>query len=323
MATQTKKPRLTRVQLADVVRTGNDVRGVGRARALDLLRRRTRHDAADELTGLAVDRRLEPGLRRAAVMGLYEMGGERASKALKLAAESADAEVAPQVALGLGRIGPADELPLVDEMVSISVDHLRDQAEFGAMLLSYRHALDEHTVRAPTGRQLQEIGDAVTHGISFGKVTAANVADVSAALRRQPIDVSTSESAAQLIVCGASTYVWVWTKTSLGGFERPSRAKHVAGLLLRRHPITDSLAVSAVGLVTPRRGADLLTIHRFTSGHTLYSGTLTGDEAAVKATKHPGLAAVDVQVGVRQGAWKVASGLSSSIVREARKPSPA
>lgn len=326
MATQTSRPRLTRTQLADVVRTGAVNRGVGRTQALELLRHRTRRDAGEELTALALNQRLAPGVRRAAVSGLYEMGGARATAALERAAASADPEVAPSIAAGLGRIGPRDDERLVMEMVSISAEHLRDHAAFGATMLAYRHGLDHGDVSIPTSRQLQDLaGDTSSYEVRFTKVTAKEWTAAQAAQKRQPVAVSLSSAAAQRIDCGSSTYIWAWTKpalTTAASSRRSARAtKQVAGLLFIKNPVTDTYSVAAVGLVTPRRGGSSITVHRFGSGRILYAAALADGEVTVRSTKRPGHAAVDLKLGVRpDDAFAPHTALSSAVVRDAKHP---
>jgi hypothetical protein len=88
-----------------------------------------------------------------------------------------------------------------------------------------------------------------------------------------------------------------------------------------RSPVEDSYSISLVGLVTPRRGGNLLTLHRPQTGHVLYSGTIGADGTFVlKARQWPGLAAVDISGRVDDGKIEPSVALSAPVVAKALNP---
>lgn len=319
MATQTNEPALTKKQLIEVVRTGREIAGVGTMRALAMLRRRPRRDAGELLREVAADPAQQARFRHMAAMGLYELGGSRADRELADAARQADDQVAPVIALGLGRVGTRDRLALVEAMTERAVAHLRPHAEFGATLLAYRHGLDGHDVKAPSGRRLQTLDDPKALPIEIGRATARQAEAAAKALTDQPLDVKLTIDNAQRLVCGSNSFVWLWTVKAAGDLQTVGRG--VAGVLFRKSRFDETYALSGIGLATPGRSGVALTLHRADSGAVMYAGTAARDGSLqVRAVSRPGVAAVDIQVNVKAGAVEVQSARSASVARKARTP---
>ena len=322
MATRTDDQALTKAQLRNVVRTGQEIGGVGPMRALALLSRRPRRDAADVFLEVVADRHQQPRYRHMATMGLYELGGRRADRALAEAAQHTDERSAAVVALGIGRVGNANRMALVEELTSASAAHLKAQADFAATLLAYRHSLDGHDVKAPTSRQLQELGRRKANPIEIAKATPRQAELAAKALDDQPLDVKLTASNAQRIECAPNSFVWMWSERAIEAGSAPD--KGVAGVLFRKSRFENSYALSAIGLATPRRAGVTLTLHRADSGKVMYAGSIAADGSLqLRARNHPGVAAVDVKVNLEGGRVKVARAKSASVVREAKTPKPA
>jgi hypothetical protein len=322
MATKTADPGPTLNQLIDVVRTSNIIEGVPKMRALATLQRRDERGARDLLMEVVADRQEAPRFRHMAAMGLYARGGTRANEALSLAAEHADELSAPTIAMGLGRVGTSDRLAIVERLVSVAAPYAKDRAEFAATLLTYRHHLDGHVVRAPAGRALQNLDGRRSQTIEVDKARANVAARALEGLADEPLDIDLTTESALRMVCEPNTFVWLWTKnTAADGFSVLARQKGMAGVLFRKRPFENAYALSAIGLGTPMRGGVRLTLHRASSGMIMYSGQVAADGTVeLRARNYPGLAAVEFSGRVDAGKVELRSAKSAAVVREAKKP---
>lgn len=322
MSTQTLQPNLTKGQLAQVVRTGGAREGVGKMRALAMLRSRKRRDAGDILMEVVADQNQELRFRTMAAMGLYELGGSKADAALAEAAQHADPSLAGTLALGLGRVGSADRMGLLEELAGATVPHLKQRAGFAATLLAYRHGLNGHEAGFPTKRQLQDLGRRKSKPIKIGKATPTQAKTAATALKEQPLEVALSMKNALSIQCGPNSFVWLWTaKMAEAGIEAAAERKGVAALMFRKNRFEDRYALSAVVLATPSRAGLRLTVHRADSGGLLYAGVVGKNGALqLKARIQPGLAAVDIKAKLIGADIEVTSAKSAVIARDARAP---
>lgn len=325
MASTTDTPALTRAELAEILRTGVPHHGVSAMRAVSALGRRSRKDYTDLLLEVVTDSAKQPRLRYIAALEVYKVGGDRGEVALVEAARRADAGSAPALALGLGRIGGADKIALVEQLAATTPRHARPVADFAATLLAYRHHLDGHDARAPSSRAMQDLGRRRARPIEVSTARAPDLDRALAALSSEPIDVALDRSSAWRVNCEPNTFVWVWSADSKGGsLGALGETRLVAGLLLRRHPIEPTYSLSAIGLATPTRGGVRLTVHRAGSGRVLYAGVIDRDgNAQLQARDHPGLAAVDIRGRVGEGGAEVLSARSAVLAQKARSPKPA
>jgi hypothetical protein len=324
MATTTRDPGLTRAQLLDVVRTGEEIKGIGKMRALATLQTRGRKDVGDVLLDVVADRQEAPRFRHMAVVGLYKMGATRADEALTKASRHADDLSAPTIAMALGRVGTADRLAVVEKLEGVAARHAKPRAAFGATLLAYRHRLDGHDVRPPTGNALQELGRKRSKPIESAKARTDLAARALEALAAEPLDIALTTERGIRIACEPNTFVWLWTTDAAAhGFSALAEQKGVAGVLFRRRRLENAYSLSAIGLGTPTRSGVRLTVHRADSGTILYSGMVAPDGALdLRARNHPGLAAVAISARVQAGVAEVATAKSAALVREARTPKP-
>jgi hypothetical protein len=255
-------------------------------------------------------------------MGLYQMGGARGREALVTAAREADASSAPAIAVGLGRIGTADNLAIVERLQEIAPAHARDRATFAATLLAYRHGLEGREIRAPARTTLQDIGDERAQTIEMQRARADDARRALEGLANEPLDVDLTTERALRVECKPSTFVWLWTaETARNGFTPLADRKGVAGVLFRKRIFENAYALAAIGLGTPMRGGTRLTLHRPETGAIVYVGTVgAGGSLELKARSRPGVPAVDIKLRVEAGAVEVATARSAVRSRETRAP---
>lgn len=322
MATKTQDLGLTRAQLVKIVRTGGATKGVAKMRALAALQSRERKDVGDVLMEVVADDREAPRFRHMAVLGLYKMGGTRADAALAVASGHADELSAPTIAMALSRVGTAERLAMIERLEGVAAPHAKPRAAFAATLLAYRHRLDGHDVRAPTGNALQDLGRRRSQPIEATKARADVAARAMAALTDEPLELDLTTESAVRIVCEPNTFVWLWAKDAAArGFSALAEQKGVAGVLFRKRRLETGYALSAVGLGTPTRAGVRLTVHRADSGKILYLGLVAADGALeLKARNHPGLAAVAISARIEAGRVEIKTAKSAVVVREARTP---
>jgi hypothetical protein len=321
MATTTTDPQLTRAELVRIVRSGKIIKGVPKMRALAALQQRDRKDFGDVLLEVVADTGELPRFRHMAAMGLYRLGGERGREALIAAARTADAASAPAIALGLGRIGTADALPIVERLGEVAPVHARDRTRFAATLLAYRHGLDGHEVRAPARTTLQELTDDRTQPIEIGG-GGRNASLALEALTDEPLEVDLTTDRAVRIDCEPNTFIWLWTKeTAEAGFSPLVERKGVAGVLFRKRHFVNAYVASTVGLATPMRGGARLTLHRAATGAIVYAGDVATDGSGeLRARSRPGLGAMVIRARVDAGSVDVADARSAITSREGRSP---
>jgi hypothetical protein len=325
MATTTRDAELTRAQLIKVVRTGGDIKGIAKMRALAALQTRGRKDVGDVLLEVVADTQEAPRFRHMAVIGLYKMGATRADEALTAASRHADELSAPTIAMALGRVGTADRLPVVEKLEGVAARHAKARAAFGATLLAYRHRLDGHDVRPPTAKALQELGRKRSKPIESAKARTDLAARALDALAEEPLGVELTTERGIRIVCEPNTFVWLWTTDAAAqGFSALADQKGVAGVLFRRRRLENAYSLSAIGLGTPTRAGVRLTVHRADSGTILYSGMVAPDGTLdLHARDQPGLAAVAISARVQAGVAEVRTANSAALVPKARTPKPA
>jgi hypothetical protein len=324
MTTTTDDPSLTRAQLINVVRTGQEIKGVGKMRALAALQSGRRKDAGELLLEVVRDDDEAPRFRHMAVLGLYRLDGSRAEEALLAAAEHADEVSAPTIAMALGRVGAAERLPLIEKLQGLAPRHAQARAGFGATLLAYRHRLDGHDVRPPAGKALQELGRKRSTPIESAKARPDAASRALEALAADPLGVELTVERGIRIACAPNTFVWLWTPDAAAhGFAALADRKGVAGVLFRRRRLMNAYSLSAIGLGTPTRSGVRLTVHRADSGTVLYAGMVAPDGALdLRARDHPGLAAVAISASVQAGVAEVTTAKSAARAREARTPRP-
>jgi hypothetical protein len=322
VSTRVLVPEVTRAQLLAIVRTGKELRGVGKMRALAALRGRDVASVRDVLQELAADRQEAPRFRHMAVMGLYAIGGARASQALSEAAQRADESSATPIAVGLGRVGPADSLAIVERLGRMAPAHARRHAQFAETLLAYRHRLDDHDVRAPAASNLLELARARSMAIDIDSAPPAEAAKALEALADEPLEIGLTTDNAQRILCDPEQLIWLWTReTASRGLSALTARKGVAGALFRRRPFEEGYSLSEIGLGTPTRGGSRLTLHRADSGRIMYSGTFAEDGSLViKARNEPGVAAVAIEVQIDGGRVTASKARSASTLRNPNVP---
>lgn len=322
MATTTTDPGLTRAQLIKVVRTGTELNGVARMRALAALQGRTEKGTRNVLLEVVSDKREAPRFRHMAAFGLYRIGGPRGREALTTAAEHADETSAATLAMGLGRIGTAENLGVVERLERIAPSFARNHARFAQTLLAYRHGLEGHDVKAPAGKAIQELGRRKAQPIGARLARKDEAARAMEALMEEPLDVDLTTDRALRIDCEPSTFVWLWTRvTADGGFAPLAGQKAVAGVLLRKRLFQNAYALSAIGLSTPMRRGTRLTLHRPESGAISYVGTVGADGSLeLKARSRPGVAAVAIKARVDAGKVEVMTAKSALFSIEAKEP---
>jgi hypothetical protein len=325
VATQTLEPDLSRAQLIQVVRTGREVKGVGKMRALATLQLRGRRDVSELFLEVAAADDEPPRFRQLAALGLYRMGGPRAQEALEAAAGRADAATAPTIATGLGRIGPPESMDTIDQLERKAPAHARDRVAFAATLLAYRFNLDGHDVRAPAGNALQQLGRKKARPIEVTVARQDVAARALESLADDPLGIELLPKAALRISCEPNTFVWVWAARAEGGDPAVlMREKGVAGVLFRRRLFENAYALSAIGLVTPMRGGARLTVHRAASGLIEFAGTFDADGSGeLRARDHPGLPAVEVQGRLTAGRLEITKAMSAILAPKANEPKPA
>jgi hypothetical protein len=322
MTTTTRNLGLTRAQLIKVVRTGGEVKSIGKMRALAALQSGEHKDVGDVLEQVVADEQELPRFRHMAVLGLYMMGGVRAEEALATASRHADEVTAPSIAMALGRVGSVKRLATIEQLEGVAAPHARARVTFAATLLAYRHRLNGHDVRAPAATTLQELGRKGSRPIEVAKARADLAARVLAALADEPLEVDLMREGALRIVCEPNTFVWLWTKEAAARNALTDR-KGVAGVLFRKRRLANAYVLSAFGLGTPTRAGVRLTVHRAASGRILYSGLVAADGTLeLKARDHPGLAAVAIIGRVEAGRVEVATAKSALVVHEAKSPKP-
>jgi hypothetical protein len=325
VATQTLQPDLTRAQLIQVVRTGREVKGVGKMRALATLQLRGRRDVADLFLEVAADDEEPPRFRQLAALGLYRMGGPRAQEALEAAADRADEATAPTIATGLGRIGQPGSMGTLDQLGRKAPAHARDRVAFAATLLAYRFNLEGHDVRAPGGSALQELGRKKARPIEIAAARQDAAARALESLADDPLGIELVPKNALRISCEPNAFVWVWTARADGGDPAAlMREKGVAGVLFRRRLFENAYSLSAIGLVTPMRRGARLTIHRAASGLMEFAGTLDADGSGeLRARDRPGLPAVEVRGRLTAGRLEITKAMSAVLAPKAKEPKPA
>jgi hypothetical protein len=322
MSTTTVAPELTRAQLVQVIRTGKEIKGVPMMRALAALQQRERKDYGDVLLEVVADSAAQPRYRTFAVSGLYRLGGARGRDALAAAARDADAASAPSIAMGLGRIGAADALPIVERLSDLAPAHARDRISFAATLLAYRHGLEGRAVRAPQKTTLQELGRKRSQPIESGAAQGRDARLALDALSEEPLEVDLTTDRAVRIECGPSTFVWLWTKeTAEGGFAPLVERKGIAGVLFRKRLFVNAYALSAIGLGTPTTGGTRLTLHRAATGAIAYSGEVAKDGSLdLQARDMPGIAPIRVRAQVGADTVRVDDARSAVTSQPGRSP---
>jgi hypothetical protein len=323
MTTKSTGLDLTGAQLIEVVRTGREIGGVGKVRALAELQRRDRRnrkDVGNVLSRLAADRSEAPRFRHMASMGLYMMGGAQGARMLAAAAENADEVSASTIATGLGRVGTVDHLASIERLASISAPGGRSRAKFAATLLAYRYGLDGHDVRT-SGSAFQELGRSRSQLIKIGKARANVAANALAELADEPLEIDLTTDRALQIICEPNSFVWLWTKRTVGGTSLLAERKGVAGVLFRKRHFENAYALSTIALGTPMRTGVRLTIHQVKTGTVIYSGTVTADGSLeLRALDRPGLAAIHVDARVDAGLVEVETAKSATVAHKARIP---
>ena len=325
MASTTTVTGITRAQLISAVRTGRDIKGIGKMRALAALKQRGQKDLGPLLLEIVANRQELPRFRHMAAMGLYEMGGEPAREALAAAARRADDARAPAIAVGLGRVGTADSMRVVRRLESIAPPVAQGRLQFAATLLAYRHRLSGHDVRAIPASALQNLGRRRSQRIESRSARGAEANRALEALAHEPLDVDLTTERAIRIECEPNTFVWLWTKeTANAGFAPLANEKSVAGVLFRKRLFVDAYALSAIGLATPMRGGVRLTLHRAATGTVVYAGTITTSGLLeLKTRKLPGHAAVEIRAHVEAGIVTPVAARSAVAAPEARMPKSA
>jgi hypothetical protein len=141
------------------------------------------------------------------------------------------------------------------------------------------------------------------------------------ALETEPLDVDMVMSNAQRVECHPNTFVWLWTEQGASDLAKMGRG--VAGVLFRKSRFGDTYSMSAIALTNPRRNGVMLTLHRPPTGDVMYAGLVSADGSVeLRSRKRPGQAAIELQVNVGRGRFKVRDARSAVLVRERRTPQP-
>ena len=321
MTTRTRDPDLTPEQLAGIVRGSEPDKGIGKMRALAALQLRPTEDASGLLQQILADKKEPPRFRHMAAIGLSRLGGGAARKQLAEAARRADEASAVPIALGLGRVGSPEDLAIVERLVEIAPSHARARAKFAAILLAYRFALPGHEVAVPPVRELQSADRDRARPIVVRPAAPAEAGRALNALEIEPLDARITPADAARFECQPNTFVWLWSADGGGNQLGARKDRAVAGILTVRSPVEDTYSVSLVGLVTPGRGGNLITLHRPQSGEMMYAGTVDAEGRFVlKARDWPGLAAVEISGRIVDGKIEAAVALSATVVATAKVP---
>jgi len=321
MTTRTRDPDLTPTQLAGIVRSAEPEKGIGKMRALAAIQLRPGADVSGLLQQILADKDEPPRFRHMAAVGLSRLGGDLARKNLEEAAQRADEASAVPIALGLGRIGAPDDLTIVERLAEIAPAHARSRAKFAASLLAYRFALPGHEVAVPPMIELPTPDRDRARPIGVRPAAPAEAGRALKALEIEPLDARITPTNAARFECQPNNFVWLWSTDSAGNALAARKDLAIAGVLTVRSPVEDTYSVSLVGLVTPGRDGNLITLHRPQSGEVMYAGTVDAEGWFVlKARDWPGLAAVEISGRIVDGKIEAAVALSATVVAKAKVP---
>jgi len=323
MSTFVQDGELSMSDLETVVRSGEEIAGVGKMRALSALQRRGGEGAIEILRRVAADKKEEASFRHLAIVGLYRLLGRDAREAFLKIAHSVEGEPAADIATLLGRIGEPGDRQAIDRLIERSPRHARKRARFALALLDYRsgeknRALQLRNVKS-TRKRVRE-----WQKISSEPGNERDLLEAAAALEREPLDIEFNLKRARKISCPPSTFVWVPTAEAE---DAPFFGRNcVVGLLLRRNEITCTYSMSLFGLATTKGKSAALTLHRIETGDVIYVGEITPKGSwDLRATAWPGLAPIQIK-GRFEGAdisfdeARSATSVEPALVPKAVKP---
>ncbi len=321
MTTKTHDLDLTPSQLVGIVRGSEPDRGIGKMRALAAIQLGQVDDAGGLLRQILADKQEPPRFRHMAAVGLSRLGGEAARKHLADSARIADEASAVPIALGLGRVGRPEDMAAVDRLTEIAPAHARSRARFAATLLAYRFALPGREVAVPAMRKLQSSDRDQARPIVVRAVPASDAGRALKALEIEPLDARITPADAARFECRPNTFVWLWSGASGGNELAALKNPAIAGVLTVQSPVEDTYSLSLVGLVTPAREGNLITLHRPQSGEIMYAGAVDAEgRFDLRARDWPGLAAVEIGGRIVDGRIEAAVALSAVTVAKAKIP---
>ena len=329
MPTQTVPEGIDDSQLISIINTGQPgPGGLSKMRAMAALRRSRSTRKVEVFSSILQNRHEQPRLRRMAVMGLYELGGLRAERALIETWRNGDEDIAPAIAQSLGRIGSARAAPLLRELLANAPREARARETFAVSLLAYRHNLDGNEVEVPRGDGLIALAPS-SDNVEI-RVTEPNYRQSSlalAALRREPIGVSLMTQNARQFECGPNTFVLLWNLAfSLRRLGRINTQKAVAGILFRKSRFDDNYSLSSVILGTPDANGLQISVHN-SGGEALYAGMIDLSTAEgrfdIQACRRSGANPIEFKGAIRDGQMVIESARSAVTVHNPRIPSRA
>jgi hypothetical protein len=258
-----------------------------------------------------------------AALGLYELGGEQAERALIANVPNVDAQSAATVALALGRIGSPDAVRVTQELEAMASPDSKSRAAFGTSLLAYRHNLPGHEVQVP-GQMLEIAPSSEVQDIQVNPAAMAesNLALVS--LEQEPVDVDLTTENAQQIVCPPNTFLFLWNRHIMGSRLRDLQShKGVIGLVFRKSRFKDAYDPSALVLATPRGSEIQLTLHR-SNGSVQYAGSLVlhANETRfmLRTAERPGSVAIEFSGAIVDGRLTMEAAHSAVTALRRRQP---
>jgi hypothetical protein len=211
-------------------------------------------------------------------------------------------------------------LPIVLELESKVKPVLRNQVQFAASMLAYRHNLGGHEVSVPTGNQLLNIESGAP--VVSIRVTDARPSDselATGALKRDPIGISLTPQGAQRIECDPNDFLLVWDN-EFGGrrFARLKQRKGIAGVLFLKSRFEEDYCISALVLATPGERDVAISLHK-PWGAVVSAGSLQFENESsaglvLKSVRRPGAAAMQFSGSITNGRLKIEGAQSAATV---------
>lgn len=282
---------------------------IPRLQAITLLKESDVPQKREILRDLVKDENEDTRIRHQAIINLYSISNAKTTQfLLDNLPKVRDDRTQATIVQVLGRVGGATALREVDRVYNQSTGFTRNQAEFAAALIAYRHNLSGHELAFPNTNELLALP--VNVPTQSTHVSLASDSEASLTLKylaEEPFGIDLSRRSLHQIKCQPRDWMLALNEEFSGSesAEQLQKRKALVGLLALKSLELDSYSTAYMVLTTPQSNGQIQILLKTINGQTGFAGVADIERNeirfSVQSIRKPGAVAVSFKAVYANG----------------------
>lgn len=266
-------------------------------------------------------------IRHQSVIGLYTTKAEKSEAALIDSLKVVkNKHLQSTIVQMLGRIGSPDSLRNITNLRDGSRGYAKNQIDFAASLIAYRHNLNGHELKFPSKRQLLKFSNNAEKQTM--KVSVANAAETSVALKsvaKESFGIQLASDSLLKVTCKPNIFLLALNKEfrSNQGLKKLAKRKGIIGLYLLKSKESRSYSTAFIITSTPRDENVSEILLKTPSGKTAFAGiahhSRNSLEFSIQSVRIPGSVSIKFKGQLAGGKFREMEAISDTVISVPRK----